>query len=132
MSKMDKGAYDLGHYIIYFIAFLFIAVFIFAYVINLFGEKEIDVYRTYLMLKDTFYVNNILNCFLDTRSNVFLELKFTDDTLKKCTEKDAKITLERIGSSEKKVIGNLNINPDAVMREYVILEKGGGVLTIAI
>ena len=129
---MDKGAYDIGHYIIYFIAFLFIAVFIFAYVINLFGEKEIDVYRTYLMLKDTFYVNNILNCFLDTRSNVFLESKFTDDVLKKCTDKDVKITLERIGSSEKKVIGNLNINPDAVMREYVILEKGGGVLTIEI
>ena len=127
---MDKGAYDLGHYVPYFIIFLLVAAFIFGYVIHLFGEKEVDVYRTYLRLEDIFDSNNIINCFADIRSNIFLESKFTDDALKKCTDKDVKITLERIGSNEKKVIGNLNLEPDAVMREYVTLEKGGGVLTI--
>lgn len=126
---MTRGQYDLGHYTLYFIIFLFVSLFVLGYVNQVYGEKNIDVLRTYVHLKNTFAFVGITTCFLDD-AYAFDERLFTTETLQNCASRPAKVTLEDIHTGKRMVIGKEDVVADLVWREYIATSRGGGVLTI--
>ena len=126
---MKKGAFDFGHYVPYFVLVLFVSLFLFLYIFHLFGEQEIATYQRYLHLNDIFTTDVIMKCFSDS-SHYFNPALFTDDALTSCTQHDARITLENLDTSELKIIGKKDLQPDFISKEYVVFGNSKGVLTI--
>mgnify|MGYP001614591700 CR=1 FL=1 len=125
---MANGQYDLAHNTFYFILFLFVCLAVFGFVYNVYGEKQIDVYRTYLTLNDVFDTEKIMTCFSGTDYR-FDESRFTDSILKGCTSRNVKITLKKSDGMQK-IIGNKDAETDFAWKEYAALSEKGGVLTI--
>jgi hypothetical protein len=125
---MRKGQYDLGHYALYFVLFLFVCVFLFSYIIHLYSEKQIDVFRTSLTLEETFAVEKVLDCFSDSTGHFDVSL-FTSSTLEGCDTRPVSVTFEPV-SGEPLTIGIPDLKQDVVHKEYVALEQSGGVLTV--
>ena len=125
---MRKGQYDLGHYALYFVLFLFVCVFLFSYIIHLYSEKQIDVFRTSLMLEETFAVEKVLDCFSDPTGHFDISL-FTSSTLEGCDTRPVSVTFEPV-NGESLTIGISDLKQDVIHKEYVALEQSGGVLTV--
>lgn len=125
---MRKGAFDFGHYVPYFALVLFVSLFLFLYIFHLFGEQQVSTYQRYLHLKDVFVTDTLLDCFSDKHS--FDITRFTDETLASCTSRNVRVTLENLETSERKVLGNRQLQPRFISREYVAFSHHGGVLTI--
>lgn len=126
---MSKAQYDIGHYALYFMIFLFVVVFLFSYITRLYSEKQVDVFRTSLTLEETFAVEKVLHCFFDSKGH-FNPSHFTNEILQACDTRPVQVTLERLDGASQQTIGQPDLKPDVVHKEYVALEKGGGVLTI--
>ena len=126
---MSKAQYDVGHYALYFAIVLFVIVFLFSYITKLYGEKQVDVFRTSLTLEETFTVETVLRCFSDSHGN-FDVTHFTDEVLQACDTRPVQAMFEKMDHSYQETLGPDDLKPEVVHKEYVALEQGGGVLTI--